>query len=135
MSLSLLLAVNAHADNSRPYSLTASTQTVYNSSGRPLDGMENFFSFWNGRLPAEDQKAHVRAISMALNNLDNGEVAEWYSRTSTNQGMVVVVYTYDAGVGYCRVFQSLVTVNGTARQYQETACIQQGTKGWVYYNK
>lgn len=93
------------------------------------------FRYWNGTLPREDKDLHVRTIFMMLNNAENGDVGEWYSRTSANNGKVRIVYTYAAGVGYCRVFQSQVSVDSEIRQYQETACMQHGSKSWQFYNK
>lgn len=93
------------------------------------------FRYWNGVLPRDDQNLHVRTVLMVLNNADNGEVGEWYSRSSANRGLVRVVFTYPAGNGYCRVVQSAVTSDGETRQYQETACLQMDRKAWQFYNK
>lgn len=132
---SLFLSTQVANAAGTPYSASASTQTVYDQNGRPLEGLSNLFRYWNGVLPSEDRDLHIRTIFMVLNNADNGEIGEWWSRTSPNRGLVRVVYSYDAGNGYCRVFQSAVTAGSETRQYQETACMQFDKKAWQFYNK
>lgn len=133
--LSMLVVSPVYAEKNIPYSMTASTEVVYSNTGQPLEGFANLMRYWNGRLTPEDQQTHFRTILMVLNNAQNGEVGEWYSQFTSSSGQVRVVYTYMAGAGYCRVFQSMVVSGGVERQYQETGCIQQGRNSWLFYNK
>jgi surface antigen len=125
--LSTLLITNAYADN-QPASLNGRAQ-AYDIDGQ----VRSLFS--SRRLTSEDQRTHLQAITMALNNLQNGEIAEWFNPYSDSNGMVRVVYTYNTGAGFCRVFQTLVQIRGDVLQYQETGCLVMGRSSWEFYNK
>lgn len=132
--LSTLLVSTAYAQGT-PYSSDNNTQVIYNSGGRANSGWASFFGFGSGRLPEADSKLHSQTVFMVLNNAQNGEVGEWYSQSGSNYGLVRVVYTFTTGMGYCRVFQSLISKDGHENQYQETACQEPQSRGWVFYNK
>jgi surface antigen len=126
--LSTVIVTNlAYAEN-LPASVTGRAQ-AYDS-----DGIVRGF-FTSRSLPAEDQRTHIQAIMMALNNLQNGEIAEWSNPYTNNNGLVRVVYTFNTGAGFCRVFQTLVQINGDVLQYQETGCYGMGKNSWEFYNK
>jgi len=129
VSGSLFLSTQAVKADYLPHSATGSTAAVYDAGGDPLGGL---IRFWSGKLSSGDRNLHVRTILMALNNADNGEEAVWYSRTSPSYGKIRIVYTYDAGAGYCRVFQSLVNNDGDIRQYQETQGDRAGREYLVF---
>jgi surface antigen len=124
--LSTLLVANlAYADN-LPSSVRGRAQG-YDVNG----GLKSWFG--GGKLPAEDQRTHLQAILTALNNLQNGEIAEWFNPYTNNDGQVRVVYTTNTGNGFCRVFQTLVRINGDVTQYQETACVSGDKNSWNFY--
>lgn len=126
--LSILLTTNlAYADN-QPASLNGRAQ-AYDSEGQA----RNLFS--GRRLSYEDQRTHYQAIVMALSNVPNGEIVEWFNPYTDSNGVVRVVYTYNTGAGFCRVFQTLVQVRGDVLQYQETGCLIMGRNSWEFYNK
>jgi surface antigen len=122
----ILTQVNtAQAQSSVPYSASGRSQSDYDGKG--------FFASWGGRLSPEDQNTFVKAIHMVLNNAEAGVIAEWEGRDSN--GMVRILYSQVIGNGYCRVFESRVMYNNDVRRYIETACLQEGYRGWVFYNK
>jgi len=132
--LSTLVASSAYAQTI-PYSSNGNPQVVYDSGGQASSGIGSFIKYFTGKLPDDDRRLHTQTVMMVLNNAQNGEIGEWYSQTGSNYGKVRVVYTYMASMGYCRVFQSLVVKDGDERQYQETACQEPQSRGWVFYNK
>jgi surface antigen len=123
----VLVSSLAHAEN-LPASVTGHAQ-AYDRDGA-LRGL-----FSNRSLPREDQRTHIQAILMALNNTQNGEIVEWSNPYTDNNGQVRVVYTFNTGAGFCRVFQTLLQINGDVLQYQETGCYLMGKNSWEFYNK
>jgi len=88
---------------------------------------------WGNRLEAEDERLLIQAVAIALNNSQNGETVDWYSKYHPANGHVRVVYTYPTGDGFCRVFQAEIVIKGESQYYQERACQQVGAKGWQFY--
>lgn len=88
---------------------------------------------WGNKLEAEDEKLLIQAVAIALNQTQNGETVDWWSKYNPANGHVRVVYTYPTGDGFCRVFQTEIIINGNSAYYQERACQQIGAKGWQFY--
>lgn len=124
--LSTLLVVNVANAQNLPASVSGRGQ-AYDVNG----GLKSWFGA--GKLPAEDQRTHLQAILTALNNLQNGEIVEWFNPYTNNNGQVRVVYTANTGTGFCRVFQTLVRIDGNVSQYQETACVSGEKNSWDFY--
>jgi len=88
---------------------------------------------WGNSLEPEDEQLLIRAVAVALNNTQNGEIVDWWSKYNAANGHVRVVYTYPIGDGFCRVFQTEVVIKGKSQYYQERACQQVGSNGWQFY--
>jgi surface antigen len=110
---------------------TAQAVTVYDGSGQPK-GFVGLFADMFNPLSSEDRRMHTQAILVALNQTQNGEIVEWVGPVSGAGGQVRVVYTYNVGDGFCRVFQSHVVNNGDVSQYQQTACVHYNDQGWTF---
>jgi surface antigen len=86
------------------------------------------------KLPDEDMKKHHGALFTALNNLDNGEVARWYSDTTGNHGTVEIMATMPSGGTLCRrVYVNIVTEKGK-KNYESWAC-QEANGSWNFSYK
>lgn len=90
----------------------------------------NFYS-----LNAEEKEKQQEAVFFALNNLDNGQLVEWYHTDRDSYGQVRPVQSYPSGGGYCRTIHSLISVNNNERSFTETACKGSGHKGWRFIRK
>jgi surface antigen len=82
--------------------------------------MSQYLSF---SLDDDEKKFHQSAVLFALMNTNDGEIVDWYSKTHSQvNGKVRVVYSYRVKDGYCRVYQSLITVKGEGRTSTNKAC-------------
>ena len=120
-----LTQVNTFAASNVPYSASGASQRDYDE--------RRMFSSWGGRMEQVDQDTYVKTVHMILNNAEQGVVGEFEGRYAS--GMVRVLFSQENDIGYCRVFESRIMLNGDIRRYVETACLQQGRRGWVFYNK
>lgn len=83
---------------------------------------------WNGiqylrfSLNDEEKKMHQSAVYHSLNNSNNGEITSWYSKERLASGKVRVVHSFPISGGHCRVYQSLITLNGATRHFTNNAC-------------
>ena len=109
-------------------------QSSYNRTYESVFTLSNFFNKLFGRLPDEDLKKHHGALFTALNNLDNGEVARWYSDTSDNHGTVEIIATMPNGGTLCRrVYVNIFTEKGK-QNYESWAC-QEANGAWNFSYK
>ena len=83
---------------------------------------------WNGiqylrfSLSDNEKKMHQSAVYHALNNSSNGEITSWYSKDRLASGKVRVIHSFPISGGRCRVYQSLISVNGATRHFTNNAC-------------
>lgn len=85
---------------------------------------------WNGRqylgyvysLNYQERKLHKNAVYFALDNSKDGEFIYWKSDTSKALGKVRVVFSYPISNGYCRIYQSYITLNGDTHFATHQAC-------------
>jgi len=106
-------------------------QSSYNRAYESLFGLSNLFNKMFDKLPDEDTKKHYGALFTALNNLDNGEVARWYSDTTGNYGTVEIMATMPNGGQLCRrVYVDIFTEKGR-KNYESWAC-QDGKGQWSF---
>jgi surface antigen len=102
----------------------------------PWGGLANLFRTRASYLNDSDRESYIQAVTIALEQTQNGEIVEWWSKYNDgNHGYVRVVQTIPTGSGYCRVYQSAILYDGKEYQYTEQACVQAGTRGRWYYGK
>jgi len=109
-------------------------QSSYNRTYESFFSLSNLFNKMFDKLPDEDMKKHHGALFTALNNLDNGEVARWYSDTTGNYGTVEIMATMPNGGTLCRrVYVVIVTEKGK-KNYESWAC-QEANGAWNFSYK
>ena len=129
ISILMVIGVTAHAG---PPSVEGPLIGDYQYN--PLRAISDILRNRASYLNDADKDMYVQAISIALNQTQNGEIVEWWSRLNNgNHGYVRVIHTYPTGTGYCRVYQSQIDYENQRHQYTERACVQQGVSGWQYY--
>lgn len=123
----VLIPINANAvlvASSIPHSANGSSQRDWDN--------RRIFSNWGGQLNDRDKVTYIKTVHMMLNHSQSGDVGEFYGEEVS--GQVQVLLTKNNGVSsLCRVFQSMIIKNGDKRHYVETACLEDGRSGWVFY--
>ena len=121
------------------YSCIGNIETISETHGKFVDfpktitlGENQMWSatgmLWNGiqylrfSLNDEEKKMHQSAVYHSLNNSNNGEITSWYSKERLASGKVRVVHSFPISGGHCRVYQSLITLNGATRHFTNNAC-------------
>jgi surface antigen len=92
---------------------------------------------WNGvqymrfNLNRQEKNLHQSAVYHALNDAEIGAITSWYSKDRKASGKVRVVHQFPTSDGYCRTYQSYITLNGARRHMTNNACKR--TYGeWVF---
>lgn len=93
----------------------------------------NLSRYFSTQLKPQDKELHRHAVYHALNNLENGEVAEWFNDRTDAQGKVRIVMTTPANGSYCRRVHSWVRLGSEDRAFEDTACYNVTTKTWNFY--
>lgn len=121
--ISTAIIVSLSACSVTPYqSSTISTPVVTapNGGGSMIVSAVQHVYIANRYSLDKDQKLkQTQAVYTALAS-DYGKVIHWYEQDA--MGAVKAVHGYPQGVGFCRVIFSAITVRGTTRQFDETAC-------------
>jgi surface antigen len=89
----------------------------------------------NSHVSAQDTVLHGQAVYHALNNLENGEVVEWYNDARGSHGKAFVVVTYPARAGQCRRVYSYMRINRNSYSYTDTACLDNNRRTWTFVDK
>ena len=76
-----------------PLSATNGVRQDYQPNGSIVAMGVNLFKVFSGSLNAEDKQTHTMTVLHAMQNLDNGEIAEWYNPANDTAGRVRVVMT------------------------------------------
>lgn len=95
----------------------------------------NISKHFSTRLSKEDSALHTQAVYHALENLDNGELVQWYNDRSDSHGRVRIVYTWQGSGNICRRVFSWVRFAENARNFEDTACYNMNTKTWNFVDK
>jgi surface antigen len=113
----------------------SSEYPTYNAqySDNPIRAITEYFRGRASFLDDDDKQLYVRSVMLALEQTQNGEIVEWWSKRNPANGRTRIISTYPTGSGYCRVYQTEVILNGNAQYFQERACIQGGLTGWQFY--
>jgi surface antigen len=95
----------------------------------------NVTKWFTKRLKPEDQAMHSQSVYHALNNLENGEVVEWFNHRTDAQGKARIVYTYPGSGNICRRIHSWVRFGADEKSFQDTACYNNTTNTWIFIDK
>jgi len=93
----------------------------------------NHMQYLRFSLNDDEKKMHQSAVYHALNNSPNGPITTWNSRERLAQGKVRVIHSFQTSTGYCRVYQALIEINGSSRDWTNKAC-KSGNSDWVFLN-
>ena len=86
-------------------------------------------------LDKEDSQYHSKTIYFALNNLETGEVAEWYNDGKGSHGAAQVKMTWTANGNVCRLVYSYVLTMKNRFTYEDKACYNNSTNAWNFVDK
>ena len=129
---SLLVANVAHADFSGGDSVTG----PFNPGNNYVSFIVNLVNYHGGLLDKQDKRIYQQSLMIMLDNVPVGQTVEWYSDINRGvYGQMRVVYGYQTSNGYCRVYQTEISVNGNTKSWQEYACISEDKPQWTFYNK
>tara|TARA_B100000963_G_C22304298_1_gene527142 strand:+ start:212 stop:661 length:450 start_codon:yes stop_codon:yes gene_type:complete len=81
--------------------------------------ISNYLKF---NLNEKELNLHTNAIYLALNNSPNGKIVSWHNNDRYSSGKVRVVKTYYKNGKYCRIFQSLIKLNGAKKHVTKHVC-------------
>lgn len=95
----------------------------------------NMSVYYGSRLPKADNALHSQAVYHALNNLDNGELIEWYNDRTNSHGKARIVYTIPGSGTICRRIHSWVQTADRSNNYEDTACYNNNTNSWTFVDK
>ena len=111
---------------------------IYNNWNRGdtlLGFAYNMSKFFSKRLKPEDQALHSQSVYHALNNLENGEVVEWFNDRTDAQGKTRIVYTFPANGHICRRVHSWVRFGIDSKNFEDTACFNTVLNTWKFIDK
>ncbi len=128
----LSIASSALADINVPLSATNGVRQDYQNNSSFIAIGANLFKAFSGSLSSEDKQTHIMTVVHAMQNLDNGEVTEWYNPANDTAGRVSVVMTYPVQGGICRKFFSQVRIKNHIRDYNEQGCFTMDSRYWSF---
>lgn len=126
------IASPVYADINVPLSTTNGVRQDYQTNNSILAVGVNLFKMVSGSLDANDRDTHTMTVMHAMENLDNGEIAEWYNTVNDTAGRVRVVMTYPVQGGVCRKFFSEVRIKDRIRDYNEQGCKTMDSRYWSF---
>lgn len=127
----LLGSITACSSNS-PYqssSVYAPVVSPYDSSTASLYLAYKQVLESNYRLDNEQKNKQTGAVYSALDS-EYGVVYKWFHGDA--MGAVKAVHGYPQGSGYCKVIYSTVIIRDKQRNFEETACKEEGHQGWRF---
>lgn len=95
----------------------------------------NIDRYFSTKLNKEDAAVHSRAVHFALNNLETGEVAEWFNDRTVSQGRARIIATWTSSGDICRRVYSYIINGQKAFTYEDTACYNNSTRTWNFIDK
>ena len=126
----LILICNSSQAQSWQNGYTGWTQS--RSIGDFVYGMNKHLS---DGLDRSDTVAHTKAVYFALNNLQTGEVAEWYNDTNSSHGKAQIKMTWTASGEVCRMIYSYVITRRNSFTYEDKACYNNARHTWNFVDK
>ena len=115
-----------------PLSTTNGVRHDYNDNSNIVAVMINLVKVVTGTLDTVDQETHTMTVIHAMQNLDNGEITQWYNPAKDTAGRVQVVMTYPVFGGYCRKFFTEVRIKDNIREFSETGCKTMDSPYWNF---
>ncbi len=128
----LSIASSAWADVNVPLSATNGVRQDYQSNTSIVALGVNLFKVFSGTLSSDDKQTHIMTVIHAMQNLDNGEIAEWYNPANDTAGRVQVVMSYPVQGGICRRFFTEVRIKNHIRDYSEQGCKTMDSRFWSF---
>ena len=98
-----------------------------------IDSAVGFIKYYSQRIDKENARYHSSASYFALNNLETGEVAEWYNDRLGSKGVVRVIATWTGNGDICRRMYSYVLEGQKTFTYEDTACYNKNRNMWEFY--
>lgn len=126
------IASTAQADVNVPLSATNGVRQDYHTNTGLITLGVNLFKSFSGSLSSEDKQTHIMTVMNAMQNLDNGEIAEWYNPVNDTAGRVRIVMTYPVQGGICRRFFTEVRIKTHIRDYEEQGCKTMDSRFWSF---
>lgn len=128
----LSIASPALADVAVPLSATGGVRQDYQANNNLFAAFANLYKAVSSSLDSTDKQTHIMTVMHAMQNLDNGETAEWYNPANNTAGRVRVIMTQPAQGGICRRFFTEVRVDNTVRNYSEQGCKTMDSPYWSF---
>ena len=91
----------------------------------------DIYGYLNFNLNSEEVDLHTDATFLALNYGNNGEIFFWHSNKRMSSGKVKIIASYYRNKNYCRIIQSLISLNGSNQHKTFNICLE--NKNWIYY--
>lgn len=104
----------------------------YENTGSLVTLLVNFTKWRMAKLDDESKQLHERAVYLALENADNGQIVTWTNRKQTEMGRIKIVSTLPVQGGVCRRMLVELTVGNNVRNLSETACNNFSTENWHF---
>lgn len=126
-------STTGNVESESVYSSTETRYLTYNGSNGIIDSI-NAWRNLAGRLSSEDQERQRQAVHFILDSkdLEFGTTVSWHNDKDDVHGFV----TYVSGVGtrfhFCKTIKSIIVKGTNRRDFKETACKGNGTRGWVF---
>ena len=78
--------------------------------------------FYHFSLNQDEKKLYAKSVFYALNNAEDGELVYWNNPKRFVSGKIRIVQTIHHMQSYCRVYQSIVSVNSKVQEFSNHAC-------------
>lgn len=98
-----------------------------------VDSTVGLIKYYSQKIDKENARYHSSAAYFALNNLETGEVAEWYNDRLGSKGVVRVIATWTGNGNLCRRMYSYVLERQKTFTYEDTACYNNNRNLWEFY--
>lgn len=111
-----------------PQPITLGEKEIWSAPGMMWNGIQ----YLRFSLNDEEKKMHQSAVYHALNNSSNGEMTSWYSKDRLASGKIRIIHSFPISDGHCRVYQSLISLNGATRHFTNNACKRFYATTWLF---
>ena len=121
--------------NSYAQSWEGSSHRDWSRSDNLLGLGYNVARYFSAKLDKLDVAYHSRAVIFALNNVDTGDVVEWYNDQNASHGKVRISATWTGSGNTCRQVQSYVITGRNSFTYSDRACYNSNINTWIFVDK
>ena len=104
----------------------------YHAATGSVDVTWQFIQNYHYRLTDQQKLKQTSAVYSALES-EYGVVHKWFDGQAF--GAAKAVHGYPQGSGFCRVVYTTVKVKNRQRAYKDTACKEEGHRGWRFIIK